>query len=102
MIPNTNYRNLKDSLLDMGEEKTINSVAMSWHNGNQRIAYFDIETSTDLENWSQVYKGESSGKSNSAEFFTFEETKARYVRINCHATNKSTWNSITTVNVYEP
>lgn len=89
-------------ILDMGEEKTINSVAMSWHNGNQRIAYFDIETSTDLENWSQVYKGESSGKSNSAEFFTFEETKARYVRINCHATNKSTWNSITTVNVYEP
>ena len=89
-------------ILDLGEEKTINTVAMSWYNGNQRISYFDIDASTDCENWTQVYKGESSGNSNNAEFFGFEEIKARYVRINCHGTSTGVWNSITTINIFEP
>ncbi len=89
-------------ILDLGEEKEISSVAMSWYNGNQRKAFFDMEVSSDLTNWKSIYKGESSGKSNGAEFFAFDATKARYLKINCHGTDKSTWNSITTINVYEP
>jgi hypothetical protein len=89
-------------ILDFGEERDINTVAMSWYNGNQRISYFDIDTSLDCENWTQVFKGESSGNSNNSEFFGFDETKARYVRINCHGTSTGNWNSITTLDIFAP
>jgi hypothetical protein len=89
-------------ILDFGEERDINTVAMSWYKGNQRISYFDIDTSLDCENWTQVFKGESSGNSNNSEFFGFDETKARYVRINCHGTSTGNWNSITTLDIFAP
>lgn len=87
-------------ILDLGEEKDISTVAMSWYNGNQRISYFDIDTSLDCENWTQVYKGESSGNSSNSEFFEFDKTTARYVRINCHGTSAGQWNSITTIDIF--
>jgi len=99
----TRWASLGDNewiILDLGEERDISIVAMSWFNGNQRISYFDIDTSLDCENWTQVYKGESSGNSNNPEFFEFDKTKARYVRINCHGTSSGKWNSITTIDIF--
>lgn len=101
----TRWASLGDNewiILDLGEEKDISTVAMSWFNGNQRISYFDIDTSLDCENWSRVYKGQSSGNSNNSEFFEFEKTKARYVRVNCHGTSAGQWNSITTLDIFAP
>lgn len=79
------------------EEQTLEEVRMAFFNGHQRATIFDILVSTDKENWTEVYTGQSSGDSLELESFTFPPVQARYLRIEGHGNTVNDWNSITEV-----
>ena len=84
---------------DLGASQTVSSVKIAFHQGTTRVSKFDILTSTDGTNWTQVYTGQSSGTTNSLQQFSFTGTSARYVRIVGHMNTVNTWNSITEVSI---
>ena len=84
---------------DLHEERTIGSVSIAWHSGDRRASMFDIEVSTDRENWNKVYSGQSSGKTIQLEKHHFDEAVARYVRIVGGGNTENDWNSITVVRI---
>ena len=60
----------------------------------QRKALFDIEVSTDGENFTKVFSGESCGTTADFETFSFTPVEARYVRYNGRGNSLSNWNNI--------
>jgi hypothetical protein len=85
---------------DLGSTKNVGLVKIAWLYGDRRMAYFDIEVSTDGVDWSQVYSGQSSGTTVNLESYDFDDVTARYVRIVGHRNTRNGWNSITEVEIY--
>ncbi len=46
---------------ELALQQDINRVDIAWHRGDQRTADFSIESSTDGVNWTEVFRGTSSG-----------------------------------------
>ena len=83
-------------IYDFGEVKPVDKVLLAFYSGNRRKAIFDIEVSEDNINWTQVFSGESSGKTLDYEYFDIGSQKARYLKIVGHgADTKENWLSIT-------
>lgn len=89
-------------LFDLGETKEIGYIGMSFFKGNERSTIFSIETSLDNENFTEIYKGESSGTSNELELINFDTVEAKYINIIFYGNSSSDWNSITEVQIYAP
>ncbi len=88
-------------IYDLGEEKNIDKVVMSFYNGAARKTMFDIEISNDNENWTKVFDGESSGKTIKYEYFNIGMQKARYIKINGKGTSTGeAWLSITEMRLF--
>ncbi len=85
---------------DLGVTDTVSSVAIAWYEGNTRVEKFEIGTSQDGANWTQVFSGSSSGKTKNPETYDVTDTLARYVAIVGHCNTKNDWNSITEVKIY--
>lgn len=86
---------------DLGSVRDVNKVYISFYNGNQRQAYFDIDASTDNVGWTPVLTdGISSGTTTALEEFVFEDVDARYIRIYGHGNSSSNWNSYYEVEIY--
>ena len=100
---NTRWSSANDQwiMLDLGKEMNVNSLALSTFAGNQRKLIFDIEVSSDGENFIPVTdRILTSGKTTDYEYTTFRTVKARYVRVNCHGTSINQYNSITEMALY--
>lgn len=80
-------------LYDLGEITPIRSAALAFYSGAQRQARFDIQLSNDAKNFTTVYSGESSGKTDDAETYPVGFS-ARYVRLLAHGNNQNLWNSV--------
>ncbi|MDR1119684.1 MAG: glycoside hydrolase family 88 protein, partial [Dysgonamonadaceae bacterium] len=83
---------------DLKKEVNIRAVDLAFYLGDQRIAYFDIELSSDNLTFTKVLTGgTSSGLTNELERYAFPEQQARYVRIICNSNSSGgeNWNSIT-------
>ncbi len=78
----------------------LSRVGMITLEGSKRSMTFNIEVSTDGENYTRVYNNMTSGKSDELEYYNVEGAKAKYVRINCFGTTVGNWNSILEVYVY--
>lgn len=90
----------KTLTLDLGTESSVQEVAIKWYKGNDRSAYFAIDTSSDNESWYSVLSGGiSSGDDASFENIDVNDSNARYVRITGDGNEKDTWNSIIETNV---
>ncbi|MDR0428345.1 MAG: glycoside hydrolase family 88 protein [Dysgonamonadaceae bacterium] len=92
---------------DMGEPVNINAIDISFFKGNERVAYFDIDVSSDNKIFTPVLTGlESSGLTEELERYAFDPVNARYIRIVCNSNSAATsehWNSVTEVRViYNP
>src|SRR5262245_49949819 len=46
---------------DLGNTQDVGTAKIAWHNGTQRQAIFDLQTSGDGSNWVTVFSGRSSG-----------------------------------------
>jgi hypothetical protein len=85
---------------DLGEANmTVHQVAIAWFNGNQRASAFAIEVSTNGQDWTEVYSGDSSGTTLELEPYTFDNVTARYVRIVGFGNSANLWNSLTEVEI---
>ncbi|MBQ4629722.1 MAG: discoidin domain-containing protein [Clostridia bacterium] len=79
----------------------VNCVALAFYrDGTERIAYFDIQISSDGAKWETVGEYDSSGITDGFEYYEIGDKKASYVRIMCYGTNVSSWNSITEAAFY--
>jgi exo-1,4-beta-D-glucosaminidase len=90
--------------LDLGTTRTISHVNVAIYNGNARRNRFELQTSTDDSNWTNVFNGESSGTTTNEEMYEFTDRPARYVRYLGHLSNiaGNNFNSVTEVSVFAP
>ena len=72
------------TILDLGESKRIDAVALAFWKGNGRNYRFDILTSNDGENWSDATYFESNGETDNYEIFNLNTVNARYVKLISH------------------
>lgn len=85
---------------DLKEVKNVWAVDVAFYNGNQRVFYFKIQTSTDARTWTDA-TGDlvSSGMTNEMERYRFEPVEARYVRLLCSGNSTNKWNSPTEIRI---
>jgi hypothetical protein len=87
--------------LDLGSKKSICSVDIAWHLGNQRQNNFIISVSDDGTIFTQKHSGTSSGTTTSPEKYTLPAaTEGRYVRITVNGNTQNQWASITEISAY--
>ncbi|MDL2223969.1 glycoside hydrolase family 88 protein [Bacteroidales bacterium OttesenSCG-928-M06] len=87
---------------DMGEEVMINAIDIAFYLGHQRVAYFDLDASSDDKTFTPILSElTSSGETQNMERYSFEPVKARYIRIICNSNSAGGehWNSITEARV---
>lgn len=92
-------------MADIGEGKEVESISISFYNGDQRKAIFDLEVSMDGETWTKVYQrndaGNSSGETTLLEHFDFDQPQAaRYIRYLGYGNTSNAWNSITEMRIH--
>jgi energy-coupling factor transporter ATP-binding protein EcfA2 len=87
---------------DLGETKPVDMLSVSWMAAASRVSPFEIQVSDDGKEWTQVYSGKSTGIAADFDYYSFKETKARYIRLCVHGYNDvaGTWNSIMEVGIY--
>jgi hypothetical protein len=86
--------------LDLGSQKTVCSVDISWFKGNERQNTFTIAVSNDGNSFTNVFSGKSSGTTTAAEKYDFTDTQARYVRITVTGNTQSDWVSVNEIDVF--
>jgi hypothetical protein len=67
--------------MDLGGLRSLATVELAVKSGTSRVQYFDIETSTDDENWMLVFRGQNSKQTSSLESYDVPNLAVRYVRI---------------------
>ena len=84
-------------ILDLGEEKSVDTLIMAFYVGDTRSTRLGINVSNDGEVYEKVWEGLSSGKTSGYEEFKIEPKKARYIKIDCNGNTSASvggWNSI--------
>ncbi|MDT8442719.1 MAG: discoidin domain-containing protein [Desulfuromonadales bacterium] len=82
--------------VDLGSRQSISQVVINWHNYYARE--YDVEVSTDNQNWTRVYRNENGN--GGTDTVNFSARDARYVRIECNRRNESGY-SIYELEVYQ-
>jgi hypothetical protein len=85
-------------MYNLGESKLVNSVDLSFYNGDIRKSYFSISLSnltTDSTAFHTVFDGTSSGTTKNFENFKFTTQLAKFVKITGKGNSQNLWNSIT-------
>ena len=88
---------------ELEEPSTVSEIRIAWYNGDQRNAFFEIETSINGEEWTKVYSdltGSTSSLTNDLQSYDLTETVGQYVRITGYGNTVNSWNSITQVKIY--
>lgn len=90
-------------IVELLEESPIGYVGIAQYNGTGgKQAIFDLEVSSDGENWTKVDSFKASGTTVSMEPYDMKGVKARYIRYNGHGRTNSSWNSVTEIKVFPP
>jgi hypothetical protein len=76
---------------------TVSLVRLGWHRGDDRVASFDLETSTDGTSWTRVHSGGSSGGTLALQTIDIMDQFACFLRIVGFGNSINDWNSITEV-----
>jgi hypothetical protein len=85
---------------DLGKQDTVNGVQIAWYKGDQRKAYFDVQTSSNGTGFTNVLTNKiTSGKTNAAQTFSFPSSNARYLRIINHGNTQNMASSMTEVRI---
>ncbi|WNG29095.1 carbohydrate-binding protein [Cystobacter fuscus] len=79
---------------DLGSLKSMQGVAIAWHEGNLRANTFMISVSPDGMSYTPVYSGTSTGTTTAAETYTFSTLTSRRLRITFQGNTLNEWASI--------
>ncbi len=85
---------------DLGGLDNLQQIRIAWFRGNERSTSFDVQTSVDGIQWTNVYTGKSSGKTLNPETYTLTAANARYVKVIGHGTDIDGWNAINEIELY--
>jgi len=85
---------------DLGQIKTICSVGINWHRGNERVNSFVISVSTDGKAFTNVFSGKSDGASLTEQSYNFQSATGRFVRFTVMENTQSNWVSIAELKIY--
>jgi len=81
-------------VLDLGRSKSIDQVRTAWYKGDERSAYFHIDTSTNGSNWQRVLTNGKASGTKGLITFDVNSSYARYVKIIGRGNSKTDWNSL--------
>ncbi len=79
---------------DMGKDIEFDTVYFSFFKGHERKQKLQIQVSNDNINYSTVFDGEASGKTDGLQPFAVGKQNARYIKFIGFGCNASTWNSV--------
>src|SRR5215211_886321 len=85
---------------DLGQQVSVQYLRVAWYHGDERVAFFDVQTSADATSWTTRWTGQSSGTTTGFETVDFADVTARYVRIVGHLNTVNEWTSITELDVF--
>jgi hypothetical protein len=88
--------------LDLGAVREIAAVEIAFPNGTRRNELFLLQVSTDGDSWTEVFGGQSAGKSADFERFTFPARSARFVRYVGFGNSDNAWNNVGEIKVLGP
>ena len=88
--------------LDLGKEKEICEIDLSWYKGDQRKIQFTVSTSVDGEIFSNLFSETSSGLTNGPEKFDIPDVKARFLKITVNDNSINDWSSISEIDINNP
>lgn len=88
---------------DLGQAQPVGYVGIGFYKGDIRKTSFEMESSVDGEQWTQMFNGESSGDTTEMQAFDIPDTSARYVRITGRGnSDASIYTSLSDVHLYAP
>ena len=88
------------AVFDLGESKNVDTITVAWHDSVSRITPLNVYVSEDQKEWTLVYTGKSKGMKADFESYSFDEQKAKYVKLEVFGNNNSAWNSIYEVGIH--
>jgi len=85
---------------DLGDVFLVRSFALAFYLGDQRVTFFDLQSSLDGITFAPLLTGQqSSGTTLQPETFDFPDLNTRYLRYVGQGNSQSLWNSLTEMNV---
>jgi hypothetical protein len=88
--------------VDLGKEKEICDIDISWYKGDQRKIKFTVSTSVDGEIFSNLFSATSSGLTTGPEKFDIPDVKARFLKITVNDNSINEWSSISEIDINNP
>lgn len=88
--------------VDLGKEKEICDIDISWYKGDQRKVNFTISTSVDGEIFSNLFSETTSGLTTGPEKFDIPDIKARFLKITVNDNSMNDWSSISEIDINNP
>ena len=88
-------------MYEFEEESEISHIDIKWHQGHLRAETFEMYLSPDGENWTEVFRGRSSGNSSTFERCDINAAgKFKFVKIVGHGNTLNQWNSLGEIRFY--
>jgi F5/8 type C domain/Calcineurin-like phosphoesterase len=84
--------------IDLGQQKVVCSLDISWYKGNERINTFTISVSNDGNSFTNIYSTRSNGAT-ITETYDIPDVVARYLRITVNGNTQNNWVSIGDINI---
>ncbi|HKO40964.1 MAG TPA: discoidin domain-containing protein, partial [Nitrososphaeraceae archaeon] len=88
--------------VDLGKEKEICDIDISWYKGDQREIQFTVSASVDGEIFSNLFSGTSSGLTTGPEKFDIPDVKTRFLKITVNDNSINDWSSISEIDINNP
>jgi hypothetical protein len=85
---------------DLGAEKQVGAVDISWHRGEERNTNYEVALSRDGSSWGIVSSG-LSARTEQPQRVAFTPATARFVRINVKGNTSNNWASIAELRVLQ-
>lgn len=79
---------------DLGSAQAVTAVKIAWYQGDARVNHFAIAGSQDGKSFSELFAGDSTGKTAEFEKYAFKPAVARWVRVTVNGNTRNKWNSI--------
>ncbi|MDR4511253.1 MAG: discoidin domain-containing protein [Nitrososphaeraceae archaeon] len=89
-------------ILDLGTEKEVCNIDISWYKGDERKMTFTISTSSDGEIFSNIFSETSSGLTSEPEKYDIPDIKTRFLKIDVIGNTLNNWASITDIDINNP
>jgi hypothetical protein len=85
---------------DLGQEKQICDIGISWHKGDIRDINFIISVSSDGDEFRQIFSSTNSHTSDSIEVYDLPDTVGKYLRITVTKNSMNNWASINEIDIF--